>query len=721
MSPNHNPQQDYQDEFQQEQTRAVYTVDQVKKYKALLEKTLNYIGEENLRKLKDLRDNAESNPTDLFMFMEQLHSQNQAFNFKDKIKQLEEMSYLLNEPYFSRIDLLDPTSSRRDELYIGRFGLTTDTTTKPLITDWRAKIASVYYKYRYPQKNVRYDTQDGTVTRDLTLKRTFEFDAGTLLKFYNNDIQLDENELIGQKIAKRSGGVLEDIVATIQESQMEIIEYDPRGVCIVQGCVGSGKSTVAIHKLSHIFFNYPNLIHPQSSLLVAKNQILVGYLSTLFPKLGIFDLNYGTLKDLLVRLTFSHELKIQLALDDESGTESVDLNQIDALREALSQIKSQVVQQIAGLENNPDYSSYFTFVYDDDLSVQENILAIIDDLEEEIKYQKERLDEGITGVAEARSQTTIKNIKTLIKEVRKSSNNLRASVFPALLKSFDIDAKKPLRYKSACVYMFLYSQVFGLAKFKKFEYCVVDEGQDFSALEYLVLNSLVIKGRFCILGDLNQSYLKSGLAKWESIEAVITEAKQCKKFDLTTNYRSTKPIIDYACGIISAFTADFLPQSINRKGPEVQVIRHSSETEGTSTNNNFTNKGDIPNANANANAVHTKPISTLLKAVDEDVASLDKSIGIICFNKSDFETIREILESKYRAKLNERLVVLNPKDRIFYTPKGVYLTLFENCKGLEFAKVYVVGMNEHPKDLHEAKMNYVAVTRAMNELVIFPR
>lgn len=677
---------EYNTDFSAEKERAENTVQKISEYRILLEKTLNSMGEENLRKLRDLRDNAEANPTDLFMFIEQLHSQNQVFDFKGKFTQLEELGYLLHEPYFSRINLSDSAKGIRDEIYIGKFGLTTDTSAKPIVTDWRAKIASVYYKYRYPQKDVTYETEEGTIHRNLELKRTFEFDEGNLIKFYNNDIQLDENDLIGAKISKRTGGVLEDIVATIQQGQMQIIEQDPRGVCIVQGCVGSGKSTVAIHKLSHIFFNYPKLIRPHSSLLVAKNQILVGYLSTLFPKLGIFDLNYGTLKDLIIRIIFGHEIKVGLDLDNEEGISGVNMALVESIRRSVSIVKKFVEVSMEKLQNDPVYSSYFTFVYDDELSCLENISALIDDLEEEVKYQKDKLDEGASGSFEARCQENIKNLKKLIKEVRKVSNNLRNTGFSNLLKEMEINGKDKLSYKDALIFTYLYSEIFGLEKFKKFEYCVVDEGQDFTVLEYLFLNKIVIKGRFCILGDLNQSYLKTGLNAWESIAEVITEARECKKFELTTNYRSTKPIIDYACGIISSFTSDFLPQSINRKGPEVSFRANLSE---------------------------------LFSFLKEDITHLDKSVGIICFEQDDFDKIKLFLDEYYRALLKEKLVVLDPKDRIFYTPKGVYLTKFENCKGLEFAKVYVLGMERKPMDLHQAKMNYVAVTRAMNELVVF--
>jgi DNA helicase II / ATP-dependent DNA helicase PcrA len=689
-----DPLQQTKSEFTEERNRADFTLDQIRQVKSQLEKALNYMGEENLRKLKDLRDNAEANPTDLFVFIEQLHAQNQAFNFKDKFAQMEEYGYLIAEPYFSRIDLANADDGQVDRIYIGKFGVAADSgLKKPLVTDWRAKIASVYYRYRYPQKNVVYDTEDGKVTRDLKLKRTFEFDNGELLKFYNNDIQLDENEIIGEKIAKRSGGVLEDIVATIQESQMEIIEYDPRGVCVVQGCVGSGKSTVAIHKLSHIFFNYAGFIRPQNSLLVAKNQILVGYLSTLFPKLGIFDLNYGTLKDLLVRIVFAHEIKVTLELSIEDGMEQVNSETIAELQKSNLEIRNYVEGRITVLEENPLYASYFSFVYDADMSAQENLQLLVEDLEEEIKYQKEKLDAGATGSSEVRCLNNIKNIKNLLKEVRKVSNNLRLSTFPLLLKKFDINTKQKLGYADALKFVYLYVNVFGIPKFKKFEYCVVDEGQDFSLLEYLVLNKLVIRGRFCILGDLNQSYIKTGLSNWEEVEEVITDAKERKKFELTTNYRSTKPIIDFACKIISKYSSNFLPQSINRKGSEVEEV------------------------NTNSASIVMDVFSHLL----DELKSLDKSIGIICYDAKDFLSIQDILEKEYRGILKDRLVVLNPKERIFYTPKGVYLTMFENCKGLEFAKVYVVGMSKTPKDLFEAKKNYVSTTRAMNELVVFYR
>ena len=278
--------------------------DSVKKALSNLEQILRKVGVTNLDRLKELKQEGEFGP-DFLMYLEQLHEKNAALNLKGKFKRMEELKYLLSQPYFARIDLKG--GGKAEKVYIGKFGLPESPSS---VTDWRAKIASVYYRYRYPQKDIYYDTPGGVEKKDLLLKRTYEIADGELIKYYNNDIQLDENEIIIDKIGKKTGGVLEDIIETIQQSQMDIIESDPRQICIVQGCVGSGKSTVAIHKLAHIFFNYPNLIHSEKSIVVAKNQILVGYLSTLFPRLGIFDINYKTVREMVVNLIFREQIQI---------------------------------------------------------------------------------------------------------------------------------------------------------------------------------------------------------------------------------------------------------------------------------------------------------------------------------------------------------------------------------------------------------------------------
>ncbi|MBI2414631.1 hypothetical protein HYV31_02195 [candidate division WWE3 bacterium] len=681
-----------------ENTHLKQVIVKVSKAKDTLESAMKALGAFNLDKLKELRDNPAANSSDFLQFMDMLKNKSDAFNIPDKYKRLEELTNLAKEPYFSRIDITngDTKNLRGDKKvdlnhsthYIGKFGYTEE--DKPLVLDWRSKVASIYYRYRYPQKGVVYETPDGIVKTDLLLKRTFEIDNGELIKFYNNDIKLDESEIIADKISERTGGVLEDIVETIQENQHEIIEADPRQVCIVQGTVGSGKSTVAIHKLSHIFFNFPDLIHANRSILIAKNQILVGYLSTLFPKLGIFDINYGTVRDLIYKLVFREEMAIKFDLNLEKDISSFDLRQLNKLKEDIKAIHEQYREHMAETYAIEENQSFAGFVYDPNLPVKANLNEGIEDLEEEIEFQTEFIKEH---PMHSRAELFKKNIKTMRRITKKFTDlraNLKTSVLHELAKSYGVYKNPTLGYLQTLIYVFIYGELIGFKNTQKYEYCVVDEGQDFGVLEYAILNKMVINGRMSILGDLNQSYAKEGLSDWDEIVEVISGARKAHKFTLDTNYRSTRPIIEFANLILSSYTDKYLPISINRVGAKPEV-------KSFPTNNDM--------------------LVEFEKNIIKDVKALNKSIGIICMDENLLDNVEKIIT---KLKLGQEFIKLNDNDRISYLPRAVYLTHFENCKGLEFGKVYILGLNlSEVANFTDAKKAFVAVTRAMDELHIY--
>jgi DNA helicase-2/ATP-dependent DNA helicase PcrA len=492
-----------------------------------------------------------------------------------------------------------------------------------------------------------------------------------------------------EKIQQRTGGVLEDIVETIQESQLDIIESDPRQICIVQGCVGSGKSTVAIHKLSHVFFNFPKYIRPSRSILVAKNQILVGYLSTLFPKLGIFDINYKTLRDLVVNLIFREELKIHYNLDKEEDTSSIDIDYIKKLNEEINKIHIQVKDVIENIFTDEDLSTFGGYKYSDTMTPYENVTDLISDLEEELSMQKEKLKNNPKSVKSWIFKENVNNLRKIIRKLYRVRTSIKDSNLKSVLRTVNIDIKKELGYLQTLLYLFVYSELVGIKKVQKYEYCVIDEGQDFSSIEYAVLSKFVLRGRFAIFGDLNQSIETDGIGDWTKIEEVIKDASRASVFKLETNYRSTKPIIDYANVILNKYTDNNLPKSINRKGIDP-------------AENIFNNDSDL---------------TTKIKdEIDEDLKNLDKSIGIITFSDKYFDELSEYL----RQKDNKNILILDKDKVISYIPKGMYLMKSDDCKGLEFSKVYVVGKNiKKINNFFDAKKAFVAVTRAMNELNVY--
>lgn len=671
-------------EFAEEEKKLENTLDIVKEAKKDLERSLESLGEETLDKLEDLRDNPETNALDFFMYLEQIHRKHQAFNLKDRYKRLEELNYSLDEPYFARIDLKESDDEVEKEIYIGKFGFSKD--HKPIITDWRSKIASVYYRYRYPQENVRYKTPEGTKVRDLTLKRTFDIEEGTLIKYYNNDIQLDETEIIAEKIEGRTGGVLEDIVETIQEAQLDIIEEDPRVPCVVQGCVGSGKSTVAIHRLSHIFFNYPELIKPQRSILVANKQILISYLATLFPKLGIFDINYKTLSDLVYNFVFREELKIKVDFSLPIKGELMGLDTLRKVKNIVSNIEKDYEQKMSKVFEG-ELESYGGYTYDPDLSPYENLVYVTDDLAEEYKNQKELLKENPNSPRIWLYKLNISSLSGILNKLNKLKRELKQDVLEDIADDLNLDLNSKLDYASTLLYVFMYSKIIGFSNFQKYQYCVVDEGQDFSHLEFAVLDSFILHKRFCILGDLNQGYNPHAINKWKEIEEALN-TEEIKEFKLETNYRSTKPIIDLSNKILKPFTDKYLPKSIERRGESPEIIGFQSQKE---------------------------MYLTLEENLKGDIKSLKKSIGVICYSDKEFSEAKKLLK---KIPLEEdRKTVLDSDKKIDYKPKSIYLTKFADSKGLEFAKVYILGKNPlDNKDFTEAKKSFIAVTRAMDKL-----
>lgn len=672
--------------LQEEKKHLASTVKLLLESKKVLEESINSLGAGTLSKLKEFRESPEAQGADTYSFFQSLKEASQSFNLPGKFKRLEEIEFLEKEPYFSRLDLKDAGSE--ESYYIGKFGFTLD---EPIIIDWRAKIASIYYRYRYPQKNVKYQTPDGEVVKDLTLKRTYEIDNAELIKFYNNDIQLDENEIINDKIEQRTGGVLEDIIETIQESQLDIIEADPRKICIVQGCVGSGKSTVAIHKLSHIFFNFPDLIKPERAILIAKNQILIGYLSTLFPKLGIFDINYKSLRELVYSLVFSEELKIKINFDKHDDLNKFNLDKINELRAVTDKFRDHTMAGIEAMFLRPEYSAFGGFKFSKNLSPYENLLDLVKEFEEEISMQKEYINDDPTSIKADKHRKNTRTLRKIIRDLHKIKSEIAGVELRNILKEFGINTNTELSYVETLFYVFAYAEVVGISKTRKYQYCVLDEGQDFSTLEFAVLSKIVLNGRFCILGDLNQSYAAEGLSTWDEVKQVVKEASEAVTFELSVNYRNTKQIIDFSNNILSPFTTHYLPIPINRNGSEPEI-------------KNFSEPTDL--------------LSEFSKELIKDCAELNKTIGIICFNDDLYQSAEKILSS---IKLPEdHKIVLNSTEKIHYVQKAVYLTKFEDCKGLEFSKVYILGKDvRENKDFMSAKKSFVACTRAMNELVVY--
>lgn len=670
--------------LKQENIKSKEVVSLVSAKKNKLENSLGAIKDESIEMLKHIREQALSYQ-DMVDLMDSLQQRLDAFDSAEVFKNLNELDYLISNPFFARIDLKESKDSEVTPYYISKFGFFGE--NGPILIDWRTKLATLYYKYRYPQNNVSYISEGGTYTYDMLLKRTFEIDNGTVLKYFNNDIQLGENELIIEKTKNRTGGVLEDIIETIQESQMKIIESDPREVCVVQGCVGSGKSTVAIHKLSYIFFNYPEIIKPDRSILISKNRVLVDYLSSLFPRLGIFDLKYATTRDLLFRQLTLEKIKIKFNLGVNTDISDFDRKFLDIFNSKLSRAKEECFSSIYEILQKDKYNNLVSFKFNSNISIFENFDDLLNDIAESIRNLREEIKENKDDAFFVqKSKDTVARMVHLKSELSSKRDSILKNHFNLIIKDYNLE--NFLGYKEAMLYLIIFREFFGFKNTEKYEYCVIDEAQDLSLIELLYLKQLVINNRFCMIGDLNQNLHNNPISSWEEIYDLFAPTK-ISTYLLETNYRSTKKIIDFANSVISKFTKLYLPKPIEKDGPDVLVKN--------------LNKEDL--------------INFIRDEVRNDYSNLTKSVGFI-FNNSE---IKDEVVSILKEEITDpaKLLILDEYKKGVYSPRGVYVVDFDNCKGLEFNKVYLFGFDLNKiSNYSEAKKAFVGLTRAMNELIV---
>ena len=225
------------------------------------------------------------------------------------------------KPYFGRIDFRDQKLPQEESYYVGRVGIS-DKDSEPVVIDWRAPVASIYYENstglcQYEVKN------HGSYEVDLKRKRTYEIENDQLKDFFDSDVVAND-ELLTKYLAKSKKAVLGEIIATIQQEQNAIIRTSPKTNIIVQGVAGSGKTTVAMHRISYILYNYEDKFRPEDFYIIGSNRILLNYITSVLPDLDVYGVSQMTMEQLFVRFLYEdwdprfHRIKALDAKDKEA-------------------------------------------------------------------------------------------------------------------------------------------------------------------------------------------------------------------------------------------------------------------------------------------------------------------------------------------------------------------------------------------------------------------
>ncbi len=199
-----------------------------------------------------------------------------------------------SRPYFARIDFVEDSKTDAEKLYIGKMSLIRDEDQKLIIVDWRAPVANLYYEGRLGDAS--YDCPDGKIDGTLKLKRQFSIDKGLLNEIFDIDITTNDEFLQGC-LGANADNRLKDIVSTIQAEQNAIVRADMWKPLIVQGAAGSGKTTIALHRIAYLIYNYEKSFIPENFMIIAPNRLFLNYISDVLPELGVEKVRQTTFEE----------------------------------------------------------------------------------------------------------------------------------------------------------------------------------------------------------------------------------------------------------------------------------------------------------------------------------------------------------------------------------------------------------------------------------------
>jgi len=203
-------------------------------------------------------------------------------------------------PFFAKVDFREQDQPDRERAYIGRFGLYDRATMDPIVLDWRSPMANLYYEHRF--RDVPVDVKLGKrLLFDVSKKRQFEMDRDELARFFDMTAESGTNRLLVERLAQRGEQKLRDIVETIQAEQNAVLRAEANQALIVQGAAGSGKTTIALHRLAFLAYSHRDRNAFDNFLIIAPNRLFIDYISDVLPDLGIEGVVQTTWEEALIR------------------------------------------------------------------------------------------------------------------------------------------------------------------------------------------------------------------------------------------------------------------------------------------------------------------------------------------------------------------------------------------------------------------------------------
>ena len=620
-----------------------------------------------------------------------------AFQGESTIAARRRLSKLMESPYFGRIDFsltkdsvvgASPDGGSEPlPIYIGVHSFADGMNGTYLIYDWRAPVSSMFYDFELG--DAWYETAAGTVKGSIGLRRQYRIRRGKMEYMIENDINI-QDDVLQKELSQSSDDKMKNIVATIQRDQNAIIRNESSSVLIIQGVAGSGKTSIAIHRIAFLLYRFRDTMISGDILIISPNKVFADYISNVLPELGETQIPELGMEEFANEL-LDHKFKFHTFLEqvfsiihnreDEGFMERVRFK-------SSAELVGQLNRYLVHLENH-------LFVASDLLVGRTRVPAA---------FIREQFKSLHRVPLLSRLPMVIKEVELHVKSSvkRKLSGAEKSDIYKSLSGAmgnvnllelyrqfYDWLGRKDLfrmdhnvlEYTDVFPLIYCKIRLVGLQPYQHVKHLVVDEMQDYTPIQYAVLARL-FHCKKTILGDASQAVNPHSASTAEEIHQVFPQADVVKLF---RSYRSTYEITRFTQGIIA--------------NPDLVVVeRHGPEPEVKGFQRSIDEEEEI------------KQVVTRFRASRAVGNSGHQSLAIICKTPSQAKAMSKLLHAPDVFLLTEESTSFRA---------GVVITTVPLAKGLEFDEVLVpfASADQYQTDL-DKRLLYIACTRALHQLTV---
>lgn len=639
---------------------------------------------ETLKKHKDyLWSNKDIDPQEIRSMRESIL--NHFALGENVIARRKRLGKLLDIPYFGRIDFREKyPEGKTTPVYIGIHSFYDFKKKSNLIYDWRAPISTMFYDYELGQAS--YPAPSGEISGQILLKRQYRIRKGEM-EFMIESALTVHDEILQKELSSRTDEKMKNIVTTIQREQNRIIRNQEASMLIIQGVAGSGKTSIALHRIAYLLYTFKDELSAKDILILSPNKVFADYISNVLPELG-----EDTVPEISMEQILSNVLdnKFKYRNNFEQVTELLENPQPGFIERIQFKSSFDFVSQldtfILHIEN-----TYFRTV---DVKLTKHITISAGFIEEQfrrfhrypMRQRFEVMTDHILEIAYVKYRIVITTdnrnmLKKAIRNMFAGNNDLLVykDFFEWIGKPemYKLRKNHTLEYADLAPLAYLHMALDGNKTQTQVKHLLIDEMQDYSPIQYKVIQKLY-PCRKTILGDVCQSVNPYGSSDAAMIKKAFVAGEIMK---LNKSYRSTYEITSFSKTI--------------RPGSESEVLeRH----------------GEQPRIFQYKDAVNE--INAITGFISRFRKSEFNSLGIICKAEAQAFALYESLKND-----NKDINYLSHQSTAYVN--GINITSAYMAKGLEFDEVIIPHTdNINYKTEMDKSMLYIAVTRAMHRLTI---